>query len=244
MPYGSSKSGLLRHGTRALARGVGGQGASARQRHRSGLFPPISRKCFYQDEKWRQAMLAKIPAPLRPAGGPRRRAAVFPCSGRRGLSRASTSISTAATWLPSEPSTGDSFPDHEDHRNPRLSGRPAAEGGPLQPGRTATSSSCSTPPWSPSETDAGITGYGEVLPARPGLSAGLCGGRARGLKELGAEAARPRSDAIWACSTGAWTRRMRGHPYVKSGDRRRLLGHPGQGGGAAGLYAAGRALRR
>ena len=66
------------------------------------------------------------------------------------------------------------------------------------------------------ETDAGITGYGEVCPLGPAYLPAYAAGVRAGLKEIGPKllGLDPRDSA---CSTGAWTQALRGHPYVKSG---------------------------
>ena len=95
------------------------------------------------------------------------------------------------------------------------------------------------------ETDAGITGYGEVCPLGPsylpayaeGVRAGHRASSARTCSAQDPHAARP-------AQPRAWTRALKGHPYVKSAHRHGLLGHPRQGGRPAGLHAAGRPLRR
>ena len=89
------------------------------------------------------------------------------------------------------------------------------------------------------ETDAGITGHGECCPLGPAYLPAYAAGVRAGLEGAGAEAHRPRSDP----SRRAEPAHGRGDarpPLREIGRRRRLLGHPGQGGGASGLCAAGR----
>ena len=94
------------------------------------------------------------------------------------------------------------------------------------------------------ETDEGVTGYGEVCPLGTGLPAGLRPGVRTGLAEFGAASAGPRPDRDSPSSTAAWTRRCKGHPYVKSAIDMACWDILGQGGRPAGLHAAGRTLRR
>ena len=94
------------------------------------------------------------------------------------------------------------------------------------------------------ETDAGVTGYGEVCPLGPFyLPAYATGVRGRGSPSWG-RICWAKIRASSAASTAGWTRPFKGHPYVKSAHRHRLLGHPGQGDRPARLHAAGRAVRR
>ncbi len=66
------------------------------------------------------------------------------------------------------------------------------------------------------ETDAGITGYGEVCPLGPAYLPAYAGGVRAGLKEIG-----PKLLGLDPRDLGVLNRRMdqalRGHPYVKSG---------------------------
>ena len=93
------------------------------------------------------------------------------------------------------------------------------------------------------ETDAGLVGYGEVCPLGPFYLPAYANGVRAGLAELG-----PHLIGEDPLQLGKLNRRMdaalKGHAYVKSGDRHGLLGHPRQGDRPAGLHAAGRPLRR
>lgn len=66
------------------------------------------------------------------------------------------------------------------------------------------------------QTDAGITGYGEVCPLGPAYLPAYAAGVRTGLQEIG-----PKLIGLDPCDLGILNRRMdqalRGHPYVKSG---------------------------
>ena len=94
------------------------------------------------------------------------------------------------------------------------------------------------------ETDAGLDRLRRGLPAGAVLPAGLRRGRPRrASRELG-----PHLLGDDPRELGRLNRRMdaalKGHPYVKSAHRHRLLGHPRPGDRPARLHAAGRPLRR
>ena len=93
------------------------------------------------------------------------------------------------------------------------------------------------------ETDAGITGYGEVCPLGPFYLPAYASGVRAGIAELG-----PHLLGEDPPQLGKLNRRMdaalQGPPLRQVGDRHGLLGHPRQGDGPAGLRAAGRPLRR
>ena len=78
------------------------------------------------------------------------------------------------------------------------------------------------------ETDAGITGWGEVCPLGPAYLPAYAAGARAGIAELA-----PHLIGADPLALGVLNERMdaamRGHPYVKSADRHGLLGHPRQG---------------
>ena len=93
------------------------------------------------------------------------------------------------------------------------------------------------------ETDGGLTGFGEVCPLGPFYLPAYANGVRAGIAELG-----PHLIGEDPLQLGKLNRTMdaalKGHAYVKSGDRHGVLGPARQGDGPAGLRAAGRALRR
>ena len=113
---------------------------------------------------------------------------------------------------------------------------------PLQEGRynwsddnaVETSSTRPSSPWRPTPASPAMA---RCCPLGPAYLPAYAAGVRAGLKEIGAEAA----SASIPRDLGVLNRRMdeamRGHPYVKSPHRRRLLGHPGQGREACPSYA-------
>ena len=93
------------------------------------------------------------------------------------------------------------------------------------------------------DTDAGLTGWGEVCPLGPAYLPAYANGVRAGIAELG-----PQLLGHDPRELGRLNRRMdaalQGPPLRQVGDRHGLLGHPRQGGRPAGLHAAGRPLRR
>ena len=94
------------------------------------------------------------------------------------------------------------------------------------------------------ETDAGLTGWGEVCPLGPAYLPAYARGARAGIAELapqllGADPLRAR-----ASSTSGWTAAMRGHPYVKSAIDMACWDLLGKASRPAGGDAAGRARRR
>ena len=81
------------------------------------------------------------------------------------------------------------------------------------------------------------------LPAGAVLSAGLCQGGADRDRRAGAASARRRPERARQAEPPDG-RRPQGPSLRQVGHRHRLLGHPRQGGGPAGLRAAGRPVRR
>ena len=93
------------------------------------------------------------------------------------------------------------------------------------------------------ETDCGLVGYGEVCPLGPFYLPAYAEGVRAGLRELGPHLLGfdPRELAKLNHRMDA---ALKGHPYVKIGNRHRLLGHSRQGHATAGLHVAGRPVWR
>ena len=83
-------------------------------------------------------------------------------------------------------------------------------------GPTTISSRCSTRTVVAVDTDAGLTGWGEVCPLGPAYLPAYANGARTGIAEIGAGADRPRPARARRGSTCVMDQTLKGHPYVKS----------------------------